>query len=228
MSERESVPQSPPLRMSPERERLIDLEWGEGYDQYEPSGTNQAHAAVVELLAELRALRTERGEFPTLLFDRLEKADDETDRLHEELDALRTQLETARQDVEDLSEYREEVERTSKALGEGPYASISQHARALRLENDTVRLTLRPRVERLLIECGFSTPAILRILDPLFGEGPSDHGQENAPKKHVDCVAIMCGKVDCRRTGPCYVASVLLPSPSSPASTPQPTQENNS
>ena len=71
-------------------------------------------------------------------------------------------------------------------------------------ELEVMRSTVRPRIERLLAQCGFATPMILRILDPVFGDGPADHGADFAARKHPDCVAVMCGKVDCRSSGPCY------------------------
>lgn len=71
-------------------------------------------------------------------------------------------------------------------------------------ELEVIRSTVRPRIERLLAQCGFATPMILRILDPVFGDGPADYGADFAARKHPDCVAVMCGKVDCRSSGPCY------------------------
>jgi hypothetical protein len=69
-----------------------------------------------------------------------------------------------------------------------------------------IAFTVRGSIpSRLLLESGFSTPAILRILDPLFHTEP-DAGREDAPKNHADCAAVMCGKIDCgRRAVPCYV-----------------------
>lgn len=188
-------------------------------------------STIAEILspAEVKELKrranNERVGFDSLDIDALcdshEDLRRESERLRAEVaagrEACRLAVEAGMQISQDLIAAREDTKRLERQNGDWEAVAslaVTKHKNA---EAETARLrAVRPGIEKLLAECGFSTPGLLRILDPIFGEGPADYGKEDAPKKHADCVALMCGKIDCRRPGPCYIAARSPSTPDTP------------